>query len=226
MKLDKDQKALQERHLKEIYGSLSFLKDYSSYEEESIHTGLSCLESYVEELGKLFNFESAATKRKNEIYVEIRAANNRIRELEDQIGKEANAEICAQFLKVKYQEIQRWWGNLGLGYIHDIYFYSHGIVKCIFHPNLSSSHYSDTPVTDKENLQQLAERYMAEGLICIFNNHDYRVKNCDSSRKWIYDKLEERFPGIKVSKTETLYITECKDEVLWHIETTLPLKSI
>jgi len=160
--LNEDQKAVVLKELKELYHAAAHL--YESVNKDNLSLEMrrvlcSLCESHIGRASVMLHYDSDLAKEREERFIEIRAANMRIHELERQLGCCDITNILPQKLKSLSSSIRDWWRKDGFGHVSDISFTEYGYVHvrlCCLLMNHNSS-WSDKPVTQAKTREQWIE---------------------------------------------------------------------
>lgn len=207
-----DQKAVFLKTTKDMFFAVRQLhewveKDSLSKEMSGILPSL--IEGHFTELSKLLNYESVLTKEKEERHLQIRRANERIRELEKQLGEGKPIDGLKEQLRYLADIVSNWWNKYGFHHVSDEEFTEYGQYKARFCFMLDHiSMYSDTPETDKKNKKDRLEQLTAEGWDIVYNENGRspELLDNDNNRNRLVKLIEGRFPSSKVVRTRNHYL--------------------
>jgi hypothetical protein len=188
------------------------------------HTGVSLIESYSKELSGIFGYEGALAKEFEQRHGDIRRANQHIRELEKRLGETQPLDALPGLIDRSEKIVQKWWGSLGFGYIHEWKFTGHGILICTMHAEFSYFGYdSDQPVSRKQTLLERIQQHEEEGLEVLPGENpshpdtDRHIKDTENNRGYLLNLLNARFPKARISKWESWSVDHREPENLYQI---------
>lgn len=224
IELTPDQKAVCLKTTKDMFFAVKQLhewieKDSLSKEMSGILPSL--IESHFSDLSKLLNYESVLTKEKEERHLQIRKANERIRELENQLGEGKPIDGLKEQLKYLADIVSKWWNKYGFHHVSDEEFTEYGQYKARFCFMLDHiSMFSDTPETDKKNKKDRLKELSDEGWDIVYddNGRSPELLDNDNNRKRLIKLIEGRFPSAKVVRTRNHYSNKNGDYKFRDIE--------
>lgn len=224
--LNDDQKAVLLKSLKNINFANRQLHDFvtkGSLSEEMAKTLPALIESYFSEAAEVLNYESHLLKEKEERYVEIRNANQKIHELEFKLGSSKPIDGLKEQLRYLHDQVSDWWRKEGFNHISEEKFSPYGCLHLQFCFMLDSSRlFSKTPVTDKEKHYDHIQHLRDRGFEFADNEKDstYRKHLIDTekNRKLLTTMLKERFPSLQVHRIDNRVSSDTGDFLIWHIE--------
>lgn len=116
-----DQRANAIVELGETLSALSFFKQTVESmappaSVADVYTHLSLLEHHLTELSRLTGYDGMCTKENEARYAEIRAANQKIRELEAQLGSTMTGDAVASGVRHYLNVLGTWWSAAGFRY--------------------------------------------------------------------------------------------------------------
>lgn len=210
VELNADQRAVLMKSLKEqMFGFSHLYSNLEKGEEISKSVVKSILylgDARIAEASKIVGIELDSNKEREERYARIRGLNERIRELEIELGKSGTVSQTQAHLKLLAEEVDSWWGKEGLGYVRELSFKKNGAIEAELSCVVSGDYsilYSDTPVTDKENKSLWVERLKEAGLVLaqISSREDFDVVDCDKSQSVLNTWVTSRFPSARILST-------------------------
>lgn len=173
------------------------------------YLALSLKESELANQCATLGIELDTATQRNERYAALRKANERIRELELQLGAKANVEHTVAQLKQADKLLRDWWGAAGLGHVSEITFYASGGVYLKLSCFLSSSRRlyrsdSATPVTDKAKYEDWLTYLKSKGfdLIVPDGEHFPSLLDTEDNRDLLYALIVRALPSAQLIKTE------------------------
>ncbi len=206
--LTADQKAVVQRELS--MGATAFgyvrdvlLKDLGEPTRDTIYSALSVVESCLAKICKVTETELDSASDREERHAQLRAANIRIRELENSLGKAVTPEVLSMGLKACAVRLEDWWDEYGFGYLHDMSFGKWGGCSVKFSCNPSSHTYSgsDTPKSDRIAKEQWLKSLSDRGFNLTpedGSSRDFEVLATDSSRELLVTLIKTHLPSADI----------------------------
>lgn len=206
IKLSKDEKSIVKREINSIFGSLKALYDWIEEDKlvEDMKENLPKLIDYnLNGVKKAIGYTGELTEREKSIEAAIIADQQQEIDSLKSAVKESNqlSSVCANTISI-FEKIKKWWEIEGFEYLQDKKINAGGLVEINFGFMLNSmlSNYSETPETDKENLQTKVEYMKDKGFEFMKDSLD--ILDNDNNRHLLMDMMEEAFPSSKVVKFE------------------------
>ena len=169
-----------------------------------VHALLGSAEHNLAAISEVSGVSSETQAEIEHRYAQIRYANQRVHELEAQIGAETSMDAVKQALGVLKRKLNYWWDEKGFGYIPEIRFDEHGVhvtLSCSLHGTFRRS-FSKTPASDADNhkswLKSLEMRGFTLSDETRFGN-DPQILDTPEARKIIRDILVDALPSSKIS---------------------------
>ena len=174
------------------------------------HSVLSLAESRTVQLCKLTGIELDTSKEREERYAGIRRLNERVRELQLEIGKTGTALQATGYVKNMHSKLRAWWDKHGFGHISEFNMNEYGTVHVKFSCSLFGVFRmidSDTPVSDKTNLRIWHESLRQRGFVLRDSpgDKDPSVVDCDQNRTALTALICGTFPSAVIRETNNLY---------------------
>jgi len=119
---DDNKKVVLLKSLKDLTYASSQLNEWVKNDVLSIEMATtlpSLIESHFVDIAKQLNYESHLTKEKEARHVEIRKANETIRELKEKLGSQKPIDGLAEQLKYLYETVREWWNKEGFNHISE-----------------------------------------------------------------------------------------------------------
>ncbi|HDX9587616.1 TPA: hypothetical protein ROX98_000531 [Bacillus pseudomycoides] len=205
--LNADQKAVALKGLKDLFFAAKQMHEWLSegnLTEEMKGTLISVSESYISDVAKATNYESNLAKERAERHADIRQANMRIRELEQQMADIKPIDGLKEQLKSLTQKIDAWWDEIGFNYISEMSFSKWGGLDIKFAFSLDRIRtFSKTPVSDKEEDADKVQQLRDKGFIFTEEDRELHLADNDTNKRLLVQLLEERFPSITITGMET-----------------------
>jgi len=229
MSFTDDQKAVLLKALKDIQyanGQLYGWVKNDQLTEEMSRTLPTLIESYFSEAAKLLNYESHLLSEKENRHVEIRKANETIRELKEKLGSNKSVDGLQEQLKVLSNKVRDWWNAEGFNHVTDYKFDPYGgyHVKFSFMLDMRRSRLSSkTPVTDirktDEHVQYLRDRGFQFADFEDDRSEKLKLIDNQNNRLLLTEMLKERFPSIKIESWDNKSSYSNDDIfIIWHVD--------
>ncbi|TCZ76157.1 hypothetical protein E0485_15070 [Paenibacillus albiflavus] len=205
--LNDDEKAKFLKSTKDLFFAVKQIHEWvesDSLTEEMAGILPSLIEGHFCDISKQLNYESALTKEKEERHLQIRNANQRIRELEKQLGEAKPLDGLPEQLKHLASTVSNWWNKHGFHHVSDEEFTEYGHYKARFCFMLDHiSMFSETPVTDKISKKDRLKQLAAEGYEIVYNKYGRspELLDNDNNRSRVIKLIQSRFPSAVVFKT-------------------------
>ncbi|ADO59575.1 hypothetical protein [Paenibacillus polymyxa] len=205
--LNPDQKVVALKSTKELFFAAKQLHDWITEDNLSKKMGgilPSLIESHFTDVAKVLDYNSKLTMEQEERYQEIRRANERIHELEKQLGEQKPIDGLAEQLEYLSRVVSDWWNEYGFHHVSEASFTRSGIYKAKFSFMLEYlSTFSKTPVTDKENRKERIQELIEEGWDILHEENGYSPKlvDNDNNRSRLINLIKSRFPSAKIIRT-------------------------
>jgi hypothetical protein len=214
--LDKNQKSVVLAEINKALHALIHLRDLITEDRLNVAMRVATLgvtESHFTTISEAIGYDGDLAKQKKERYAEIRAKNDEIRRLEKLVGSTKPIDGLPEQLSVLTESVKKFWE---LGIVYDIPLYSDenaggigaGYGRAYYEANLichfdsiyrgSNAQLSKTPEDDKEKHNAWFEHMKATLDLFIEDNHYASVLDTERNRKWIFNKLIERFPSLEI----------------------------
>lgn len=176
--LDEVQQELAQRAIRDLsYGlttlSLS-LRNTQSVNAELALNILRCTDHNLAALGTVLGIATQTGQEIEERSAGLRAANERIRSLERQLGYSLAPAATQASLKQMCERMNTWWSLEGFGHISHIRFGEFGcevFFSCHLFGGFSSP-YSSTPISDKKRKKEWFERIIQSGYQLTTAEHE------------------------------------------------------
>ena len=210
LKLSRDKNAValrQIRQIREAVGTIfGIIQDGTAINAELATNCVKVAEFELAYLCKTLGIETDSAQERDQRYVQLRQANERIRELEAQLGNVQAPEVTQMSLKQMAEQLRLWWRHEGFGHVSDMAF---GEYVCKV--NFSCSMFgdfrlvdSDTPVTDKERKACWYDSLRERGFVLIEDDREWALADCDASRQALCELFKSRLPSSKVFKFDNV----------------------
>ncbi|WP_019156919.1 hypothetical protein [Robertmurraya massiliosenegalensis] len=222
-----DEKAVLLKALKDIHFANGQLHEWvkkESLTEEMAKTLPSLIENYFSEAAKVLNYKSHLLEEKEERYVEIRRANQRIRELEEKLGSSRTIDGLGEQLEFLRDKVSKWWNTEGFNHVSEERFTPYGNLRLEFCFMLDHyGMYSKTPVSDKRNREEHIQHLRDMG----FDFADFEKSRSEkldlidnqNNRTLLTKMLKNRFPSLEIHKWDNRSSHSNRDIfVIWHVD--------
>lgn len=205
--LNADQKAVAQKTLKDMFLAVRQLHEWINNDnltQDMAGILPSLIESHFTDIAKQLNYESVLTKEKEERHQQIREENQRIRDLERQLGENKPIDGLKEQLYLLANIVSDWWNEHGFHHVSDEKFTEHGHYTARFCFMLDYiSTFSETPETDKKSKKQRIEELINEGWEIFYeeNGRSPKLIDNDNNRAKLTQLIKSRFPSSKIVKT-------------------------
>lgn len=210
--LTEDQKAVLLKDTKDMFFAAKQLHDWvqsESLEQQMAGTLPSLIEFHLMSIAKVLNYESHLTKEHEQRHIEIRNANQRIRDLEKQLASSKPIEGLGEQLSLLKDLVYDWWKEEGFRHVSEVSFTSGGGMKVEFSFMLDTCRdalIDDAPVTNQQKKVKKLKRLVNTGFELVRESEDssqWNVLDTQNNRRLLAEMLEKRFPSICISKIES-----------------------
>ena len=208
--LNTDDREVAVRELSSDLSAMSFLleriKATGPVPQDLAFNILSLREARLGELCKLLGVEMDNASAREERFAEIRNANNRIRELERELGNSGSGTKTSAHLKLMTEKLDAWWNRYGFGYISKTSFQKYGLeieFSCgLFGRKLRVG--SSTPASDRVSFQEWVAELRERGFELLDEEGESTpsLADTENNRRLLTELLLTAFPSAKLSKTE------------------------
>lgn len=233
--LDADAKAASLKALEDIFGALGFLHEQIKKNTCQISTRFNCISlgnRHLERLGKLLGSDEDKKQEQERDVSMIRAANLEAERLRRELGKAVSVEAIGHKLQDLSQVVYHWWKGLGFMYSKGSFeghFRGgdyHVELSCYIDPT-ERSIMEDKPVTAKEVKAQLIKELGEQIDLDTETDTMIHVIDTPKSRDWIFGKLQERFPTVRISEIKSFPIHKMPGKfMIREIQAYIPIQDI
>ncbi|MGE8063901.1 hypothetical protein [Pseudomonas sp. NPDC089569] len=199
--LNADEQAVVVREVKSMASTLGILVHLTANGSEISHetaaSALRSVEYTIQKVGKILNVETQTAADIEERHAKLRTANQRVRELEAQLGQAQTPATILMALRCLKEKLTRWWELEGFGHVSEVIFEAYGCrVKLSCHlfgdfPLVDSP----TPLTDRERKVLWYESLRDRGYELETSSGDTAIVDNDASRKALAALIASRFPS-------------------------------
>ena len=159
----------------------------------------------------------------------LRQANLENHRLREEMAKGVTAEAITQALRPTSDIVYKWWTGLGFTYMQGHFEAWHGggafVATMSCHVDRHVSTFEDKPITAQSVIEKrLAE--MARELVMVGTGSDRHVLDTPENRRWICQRLLNRFPNARWRETRSMASSELGRHWLREIVVAIPLTDI
>lgn len=187
--------------IKDTVFSISFLSQRltDGADMNDVHTHMSLLEHSIRDLSPLLHYDSVLAEEAEKRYAEIRTLNQKVRELENQRGREVTAEAVSAALRGYENDFSAWYEAHGFRYANTSYT-AYGL-RADFSSELNHTR-RDSLTTSKELFKVLEA-----SVPFITESHDWdiyrdhyhsEVLDTDRNRKNFVELFKNSFPDARI----------------------------
>lgn len=205
--LSDDDKAVALREIKDSHFALATvaqaLNDGQPGRRELVENCLQVCEYHLADLSRLLRIPSQTAAKLEERHAKLRTANQRIRDLETQLGQAQAPERTQLSLGVLDEQLRGWWQVAGFGHTSEIHFQRYGC-EVDFSAHLFGNFRlikSPTPISDKERRTQWHAALRAQGYVLSeddINSRDLEVIDCAATRATLTTLFEACLPSAEI----------------------------
>lgn len=156
-------------------------------DRNAVHSLMGLNSSYHASLAKILKYEDILVQEQEMKHKEIREANLRIRELEEELGKKVSGEAISCALKEAGKKFRNWYKKAGFQYVADIRVNEYGILS--------------GRITSELNENAPAEFVCKDATIC--KDATKEMEDTDNNRALLTHIFCQAFPGSSVVKFES-----------------------
>jgi hypothetical protein len=205
--LTEDNKTLGLKELKDLYNAAGTLYEWVKSDTLTVEmkeTLFSLIESYTAGAGKYIGFDSMAQEKIDKMHEKIRAANDKIRGLEEKLADSASPDMVKEFLDKAHWAMYTWWKSFGFSLVTDDSFNGYGYKArfCldIGHISFISTH----PSKDKKESEDRLQKMLDDGWKLKIPNRErsYHILDTPDNRDKIYALIRQKFRSAKITKWE------------------------
>jgi hypothetical protein len=204
--LDADQVEVSLVHIKNLHFAVNALaQGIEGKMPLTEHLIQSCAAVAEYRLFDLMKTLGVGTKGTTEIearHARLRAANLRIRELEDQLGQSQTALHTQMGVKQLHEMLTQWWSLEGFGHVSDIKFGPYGVETKLCGMLFSRYNRSNskTPTSDRASKAQWFASLESRGFVLCTEKGERTpsIKDCDQNRDVLVALITQRMPSAEV----------------------------
>lgn len=215
--LTDDERAVASQELREELTAMAFLaeriKAKAEVNLELAYNVLSLKESRLTQLCALLDIELDSASAREARYADLRAANMKVRELEQQLGLTGSAHQTQAHLTVLGEKLNLWWDQHGFGHIGKMSFSQYGSLEVQFSCMLFGAGprlLSRSPVSDKVTYEDWLKSLRDRGfeLTELPGERDLSLVDSDANRALLMALVARHFPSAQVVSTTNHYSRE------------------
>lgn len=209
--LNEDESAVVRREVNAMLSALhhvaQMLEPGKPVDRNMVYNVLHVSESRLAQVGTITGVETNSAAEQARRHADLRKANMRVRELENQLGSGNSTEQTKQGVAYLSKKVQAWWRAAGLGHVRDVTFDSWGnmrvVLSCtLFGPTTLMD--SDTPVSDKAQREAWLDSLKVAGFV-LAPGHGRMgdVVACDASRDALERLVKGAIPSAAFNRAST-----------------------
>lgn len=209
--LNDDQSAVVRREISSMLSALHHLSQSAApgapVDRSLIYNILYVSESRLTQVGTIFGVKTDSAAEQARRHADLRKANMRIHELENQLGSGESTEQTRQAVAFLSKKVQAWWRRSGLGHVHEVTVDCWGNMRVTLSCSLfgpESLLDSDTPVSDKSRREDWLRSVEAAGFVLAPGQG--RIGNlvaCDASLEALERLVKGAIPSATFHKAST-----------------------
>jgi len=215
VELTPDERAVAMRHTHELVGAAAHLHEKvkaGTLTEEMRGILLGLCEHELANAALVLGYSSDLAAEVDRRHAELRAANQRVHELEQQLGASRTTDGLSELIQRLRGNVETWWTAEGLGHVPEFAIGGWGVCRVEFSCHLFGPHDGDNPVTAEQN--HLA--WLASLPYTLYNrgHSELDVLDTDANRSRLVELLTGRFPSLRVAEWKNHVLTG-KGEHAW-----------
>jgi hypothetical protein len=205
--LDEDQSAVVRREVQSMLSALHYLAEsLAPVQRQLVHSILYVSEARLAQLGALTGVETDSAADRERRHTEIRAAHERVRELERQLGGAVTAEQTKQAVAHLIRKVEAWWRREGLGHVRETVMDGYGMtvtLSCMLFGTTALTD-SSTPVSDKANRAAWLKSLEDRGFVLAEKQGNIgNLAACDASRDALVRLVQSAIPSAQFHSIST-----------------------
>lgn len=203
LQLSPDEQAVALRHLAALLDAAHYLQNQireGQLTEDMCASLLGLCEFSLVDVCKVLGYKADLAADLEQRHGEIRAANIRIRELEQQLGSSRTTDGLKELMQRLRENVCRWWKQDGFGHVHDFSLEGYGACKVelscmLFGPD---DRHGDTPVTARQRyVEWLAA--LPYDLYQDPREHEPDILDTPRNRTLLVELITHRFPSARIT---------------------------
>lgn len=209
--LNTDQKAVVERDVKKVYGTLVQLLNWVNEDALTVEmkeTLPSIIDSCMKDVKKAIGWTGEESEREKEMKQSIgHYYEQKVKELEQALAAQNSIAGVPANIQLITNRIEKWWKVAGCNYVKDIFIRKTGKIEVHFGFSFSPlmTSYSETPVTDQVKAKTKIEYLEEKGFQFVnrkMGQGDVDVIDNDVNRKLLHELITGAFPSAKIYQIE------------------------
>ena len=188
--------------IQEAVGTLAgSLQRKGTLETDLTTSCLKVAEFELADLCRTLGIETEGLREMEQRYADIRAANARVHALEKLLGDVQSPQATDAAIRNLTERLEGWWRKEGFGLVSNVSFSAYSC-KIEFSCSLYGDFHlinSPTPVSDKGRKQLWHDSLRERVFMLIQDDRDWKIWDCDASRKALVGFLKERLPSLQIS---------------------------
>jgi hypothetical protein len=209
--LNEDQKVKLLKDTKDLFFAAKQLHDWlekGTLAKDMSSVLPSLIESHFVSISNALDYESALVKEHEQRHVEIRRANQRARDLEQQLASSKPIDGLAEQLHGLERIVYDWWKEEGFNHISETTFTGHGSMRIEFSFMLdthTSALIDDKPVTNVKKKANKINQLIERGFELEKedeNSRSWNVLDTSNNRRLLTEMIIDRFPSVNISKID------------------------
>lgn len=233
--LNADQKAIVCDGIRQAVDVMRYVHELAAKDTLTVSArsnGIGLAYSYLDRAADAAGFASDREDEHKATQKVLRAANERIRELENQLAQSVTGEALAQAVKKTCDSIWPAWKKAGFCHATEISLgsrYLSATLRCDADDGLFT--HSDTPETDKQTADVAKARLEEAGIQFTGDgrrHEDRRALDTDSNKAAIAQVILGIWPQAKITRWESSYLNfgETSGFVIRGVEVLIPIESL
>lgn len=172
-------------------------------------TCLQLAEFNLSEIGQILCIQTDSAADRAKRFVEVRAANEKVRELSELLGGKQSPEVTKLSIQALDARLNDWWDFEGFGHISEISFGRYGC-KVVFSAALNGPRPlvgSSTPVSDVAAELAWQTELVTRGFMLtdVPGARDLALLDCDHNRDLMAQLIVGKMPSASLQKIENVY---------------------
>lgn len=203
---NENQKAVVEREIQSAYTSMATLLEWiktDSLSQDMKETLPKLIDGYMRTVKETIGFTGEESLHEKEMTKAVlKQYYKQIKELEKALENTQSISSISANVEIAFNKIEKWWDVEGFNYIKEKQITTGGTVKLVlgFMLSSSTSRYSKTPISDKEQLITKVQYLMDKGFEFTpkQRGYDLGLIDNDNNRKLLETLIKKAFPSCKI----------------------------
>lgn len=209
--LTEDQSAVAVREIQDMLAALHHLSKSltpgAAVDRNLIYSILYVSERRLTQLGTITGVDTDSAEIQANRSASLRTANERVRQLEHQLGGAVTAEQTRLAVAALCRKLKAWWRAEGLGHVHECGFDEWGNLKatlsCTLFGNTAMLN-SDTPVSDKATREAWLKSLQEQGFVMLAGQGSIgHIAAGDTSRDALLKMIHKGLPSAEIQTIAT-----------------------